>query len=77
MKAPTSVKVGATAWDGSPTRVEQSAGTRNSCPWPCVRAQRFVDIRTADGYIVGAWCATCDQAITRTEWLSLLEEPEP
>ena len=74
MNAPTSGKVGAsTAWDGHLT-VEQTAEHCNlPCPWPCLTRGDVVELRTDSGFIAATWCTRCDQCVTRTEWLALLE----
>ena len=74
MNAPTSAKVGApTVWDGWPS-VEHSKSGRNSpCPWPWFARGDVAELRTTDGYTAATWCRRCDQAVTRSEWLALLE----
>lgn len=61
-------------WDAT-LSVRNAQITRNSaCPWPCLRERRIVSLSTADGYVAATWCKHCDQAVTRAQWLALLED---
>ena len=61
-------------WDATPS-VRDRPITRNStCPWPCLRSGKVVSLQTVDGFIAATWCKQCDQAVTRAQWLALLED---
>jgi hypothetical protein len=48
----------------------------NICPFPCLNSHRAIYLKD-NANPVGTFCVVCDEAFTRTFWLSELTVPRP
>jgi len=70
VNAPSFGKLGADVRDND--RIHDEADHRRECPLACISEHQTV-LRLDSGRAAATMCGLCGQAVTRGQWLALLE----